>query len=271
MVSAFSGCELFDLGFKIETVGNLELTAKQIAAMHRQGDGVKRVALCVGIYRDSIYGYCKGADLDAERDAELFRQIGFDSVSKILNGDATRANIVAVGTELCAGLTSNDLFVVSLSSHGGQMKDYSGDEPSGFDQYFCAADGPVLDDDIWRLLCALPLCRVIFKMDACHSGSMLRAPHNYATAVQNRIRNAKLATETFDGSLLYIAGCADSTYSYGDSRHGGKLSYTMHITISKSSSYDRWCTLILAEMPANQVPVITKVGGPDFGNQPLFH
>ena len=58
IILTLSGCRLFDSGK--ETVGNLELNAAQIAALYRQGDGIKRVALCVGIYRDSIYGYCTG-------------------------------------------------------------------------------------------------------------------------------------------------------------------------------------------------------------------
>jgi len=266
-----TGCKNFNPSAEqITAVGNLALSAAQIASMYRQNDGVKRVSLCVGIYSNSMYGYCDGADLDATRDAALFHQLGFDRGITLLNGDATRAKIVTAGTALCSGLKSNDLFVISLSSHGGQTPDLSGDETTGYDQYFSAADGPILDDDIARLIAYIP-CRILFKVDTCHSGSMYRSPHNYAAAIKNRIRNARLEKEVFTGSMLFIAGCAENTVSYGNKQTGGQLSYTMHTLIPKASSYDHWCTLIQANMPPTQIPVITKIGSPDFGHQPLFY
>lgn len=264
-VLSFTGCETPWFSFdpssaQIEAVGNLALTAAQIAAMYRN-DGITRVALCVGVSR-GYAGSCPGADVDARRDAYIFESIGFQRVITLIDEEATRENIIKAAVELNTGLSSNDLFCVKGSSHGGEWNGK---------QYFCAFDGPFNDFDIWSMYCTqVGGVRDYFGCDTCHSGSMYRQPYDYGTALKNAVRNVGRDGETFDGSLIYVGGCTDDSYSYG-SVEGGVLSLCQIDCIPESDSWDKWLDLIQKRMPENQPPVITKVGGPDFGYKPLFY
>lgn len=262
---ALTGCKSFDPSpEQMTAIGNLALTAAQIAAMYRHGDGVYRVAICVGVYTGD-YGTCIGADTDAVLDAKLLTAIGYDDVRLILNEQATRQNIIDTAYAACANLKPNDLLYIKGSSHGGQRPNPQ--EPDGMDEFFCAADGPLLDDDIWTLLCQLPPgVRVILALDTCNSGTMYRAPHNYTASL--RVRNAA-RPYNLRASLLYIGGCADGLVSYGD-RTGGQLSNTMRLTLPRAATYDHWLDLIRASMPPDQIPVITKLG-PDFAHLPPLY
>jgi len=269
-MAAFTGCEMFNpTPEQITTFGNLALSAAQIAAMYRD-DNIYRVAICVGVYKGSVYGDCLGADTDAAQDAKLFQAIGFDKVDLLLNDQATRQNIIDSAYLACANLKAGDLLYIKGSSHGGQRP--NPDEPDGKDEYFCCADGPLVDNDIWRLLCQLPPgVRVILALDTCNSGTMYRSPHDYAAAVrQSKHREfAYDVAPPFEGSLLYIGGCDDGKVSFG-TREGGTLSRVMRKAIPISSTYQHWCDRIRAAMPPDQVPVITEIG-PSFALDPILY
>lgn len=272
---ALTGCKSFNpTPEQITAVGNLALTAAQIAASFRD-DNVYRVAICVGVYQGSVYGTCDGADTDAMLDAEFFRAAGYDNVTLILNEEATRQNIVDSAYAACANLKKGDLLYIKGSSHGGQKPNPL--EPDGKDEYFCAADGPLIDNDIWRLLCQLPPgVRVVMAFDTCNSGTMYRSPHDYGGAVAARIDAIpplsciRASVPSFYGSLLYIGGCGDSMVSYGNKLQGGQLSVAMRATIPKASTYSHWCDIIKATMPPNQIPAITEIG-PSFSYMPILH
>ncbi|MDD2241143.1 MAG: caspase family protein [Kiritimatiellae bacterium] len=272
-MATLTGCKSFNpTPEQITAVGNLALTAAQIAAMYRDDD-VYRVAICVGIYKGSVYGTCLGADVDAIQDAELLKAIGYNDVRLILNEQATRQHIIDTTYAACANLKAGDILYVKGSSHGGQQLNPAEDD--GKDEYFCAADGPLVDNDIWRLLCQVPPgVRVVLAFDTCNSGSMYRA-HDYAAAVQSRVLSEPVIScyyrnaETFRGSLLYIGGCADGQLSWGDAT-GGTLSKVMRATAPRASTYDHWCHLIRAAMPPEQIPVITEVQQ-SFGHLPPLY
>lgn len=254
---------------QLTTITNIALTAAQIAAMYREDD-IHRVAICVGVHKGSVYGTCIGADTDAVHDAAMLKSIGYNDVRLILNENATRQNIIDTTYQACANLKAGDLLYIKGSSHGGQRPNPA--EPDGQDEYFCAADGPLVDNDIWRLLCQLPPgVRVVLAFDTCNSGTMYRAPHDYAVVVRKRqISIAHWDDPTFRGSLLYIGGCDDGALSYGD-RTGGQLSLAMRAAAPRAATYDHWCDLIRANMPPSQVPVITEVGHPSFSHLPPLY
>lgn len=276
---AFCGCYTPHFSFdpsaeQIEAVGDIAATAAQIYASTRD-DGVYRVAICVGVYKGSVYGTCDGADTDASLDAEFFKSAGYDDVRLILNGDATRQNIVDSAYAACANLKKGDLLYVKGSSHGGQIA--NSEELDGRNEYFCCADGPLVDDDIWRLLCQLPPgVRVVLALDTCNSGTMYRTPHDYGAAVADRIDAEPCLScfrdhvPSFYGSMLYIGGCADGMVSYGNKLQGGQLSVAMRNAIPKAATYGHWRDLIKAGMPPDQIPVITELG-PSFSFMPTLH
>jgi hypothetical protein len=272
-ILAQSACNSFNPSpEQITALSSAALTAAQIAAQFRD-DSVYRAAICIGVYSDSIYGYCDGADLDATRDATTLQAIGFDQTNLILNGDATRQHIIDVAYATVANLKPNDLLYIKASSHGGQSPDQTGQEADDRNEYFCAADGPLLDNDIWTLLCLIPAdVRVILAFDTCNSGTMARHHRQRIRAMQRRIVNANTTrSDTLKCSLLYIGGCSDGKISYGNKQTGGQLSYTMLATLPYSPTYAQWGDNIKAAMPPDQIPVIAELGPTSFSNlTPLY-
>lgn len=70
--------------------------------------------------------------------------------------------------------------IINMSGHGATVRDQTGEETSRFDSVFVNYDfetaGFLLDDEIGRLLDALPQGKLIFlNIDACHSAGMTRS------------------------------------------------------------------------------------------------
>jgi hypothetical protein len=116
----------------------------------------------------------------------LLERFGFGEpeMTVLLDGQATRAGILAALDDLIATTAPDDIVVFYYAGHGSQMTDREGDEPSGFDSTlmpFDTARGSgenrdITDDEIHLRLEALagvtPYTTVI--VDACHSGTITR-------------------------------------------------------------------------------------------------
>ena len=150
-------------------------------------------ALLVGINKFKNYSQftLNGCVNDAKDMAALYKGLlGFNaSETKILtDAQATKANIMANLKSMVADAKAGKLsyLVFSLSSHGTQMNDTSGDEPDGKDEAFVPHDiaeksgswDPshiISDDEFHDLFTQLP-ANVLLEvyLDTCHSGSGLR-------------------------------------------------------------------------------------------------
>ena len=150
-------------------------------------------ALFVGINKFANYPQfaLNGCVNDAKDMAALYKSLlGFKAseTSILTDAQATKANIMArlkaMVTDARAGKLS--YLVFSLSSHGTQMNDTSGDEPDGKDEAFVPYDitqksgswDPahiISDDEFHDLFNQLP-ANVLLEvyLDTCHSGSGLR-------------------------------------------------------------------------------------------------
>lgn len=150
-------------------------------------------ALLVGINKFASYPQftLNGCVNDAKDMAALYKDLlGFKaSEMKVLtDAQATKANIMANLKAMVADAKAGKLgyLVFSLSSHGTQMNDTSGDEPDGKDEAFVPHDiaeksggwDPahiISDDELHDLFIQLPQ-NVLLEvyLDTCHSGSGLR-------------------------------------------------------------------------------------------------
>ena len=99
---------------------------------------------------------------------------GFTS-STLLTRKATAAAVTA-GIRRAAGkLGAGDLFVLSYSGHGGQVRDPSGEEADWLDETWVLWDRELLDDELYALWAAFkPGVRILVLSDSCHSGTVLR-------------------------------------------------------------------------------------------------
>jgi hypothetical protein len=155
---------------------------------------MKRKALCVGINNFKNYpsAALQGCVNDAnEMSSLLTGLLGFsdEDVTMLTDADATKANIMdqlqVMVDEAKAG--KRNYLVFSLSSHGTQVPDLSGDEEDAADEAFCphdlAQDGDVwdpnfiiTDDELHDLFVTLPEGVLLeVYLDTCHSGTGLKA------------------------------------------------------------------------------------------------
>jgi len=154
----------------------------------------KRRALCVGI---NIFEHLPAATLrgcvnDSQAMAGLLRErMGFarDEILLLNDAAATRDAVLKALREMIDGALAGryGYLVFSFSSHGTQVPDLEGDERDNADEAFCTYDTAV-KDDAWdrdhlivddELCCLAALvpksCLFEVFMDACHSGTGLRA------------------------------------------------------------------------------------------------
>jgi len=110
-------------------------------------------------------------------------------IVKLTDKDATKANIIKNLKEMVDGAKSGKYtnLVFSMSSHGTQLPDLSGDEPDRADEAFCPYDLAqkgdkwdlnfvISDDELRDLFIQLPeKVTLEVYLDTCHSGTGLKA------------------------------------------------------------------------------------------------
>jgi hypothetical protein len=166
-----------------------------INAPPRAGAQAKRVkgrALLVGInqYQQPWVNPVRGSEEDALATRDfIMRQYGFlDSEIRLLAGpQATRRAILDSFEEwLVEGTQPGERVFFLFSGHGSRLKDDDGDERlanpgDSMDETIVPFDvnerpeSQIRDDEINRLVAALPGRMVVMVFDSCHSGTITRA------------------------------------------------------------------------------------------------
>ena len=153
-----------------------------------------RKALCVGInvFKNLPSATLQGCVNDAKDMGALLKDLlGFTAgdITTLTDTQATKANIMNNLKSMVADAKAGkySYLVFSLSSHGTQVPDTSGDEPDRADEAFCPHDlaqkgnawDPnyvIVDDELHDLFIQLPK-NVLLEvyLDTCHSGTGLKA------------------------------------------------------------------------------------------------
>lgn len=153
-----------------------------------------RRALCVGINNFQNYPQAalQGCVNDAHNMSSVLREyLGFTGgdITLLADAQATKANIMGNLRTMVNDAKAGRLgyLVFSMSSHGTQVPDRSGDEPDRADEAFCPydlaqagnqwdANHVVIDDELHDLFAQLPQ-NVLLEvyLDTCHSGTGLKA------------------------------------------------------------------------------------------------
>ena len=136
------------------------------------------------------YGGWDGALRSPENDArameKLAKQVGFEKVTSVLTTKAKRDVVIDHMLAIAKELLPGDLFFLSYSGHGGQVKDVNKDEFDRLDETWCLYDGQLLDDEIfWCLSKFKKGVRIVAMIDCCHSGTALKA-------IQDRVKKDPL-------------------------------------------------------------------------------
>ncbi|NHQ59955.1 caspase family protein [Chlorobium sp. BLA1] len=154
----------------------------------------KKKALCVGInqFKNFPSAALQGCVNDAnEMSALLQKLLGFKKgdITVLTDAQATKAAIINSLKEMVDGANAGKYtyLLFSLSSHGTQVPDLSGDEPDRADEAFCTYDLAqsgsqwdknhiILDDELRDLFIQLPSTVLLeVYLDTCHSGTGLKA------------------------------------------------------------------------------------------------
>ncbi|SPF78741.1 hypothetical protein ALP8811_02672 [Aliiroseovarius pelagivivens] len=124
---------------------------------------------------DGKLAACEADALDMEALAEAE---GF-TPTRLLTADATRQNVVDQIEQAAAELKAGDMFLLTVSGHGGRVPDFNQDEDHDgddkMDETLCLFDFQIADDELYMLWTKFQAgVRVLVVPDTCHSGSMIR-------------------------------------------------------------------------------------------------
>ena len=157
-----------------------------LACGHAAGAQTVR-GLVIGIDDYAHEKPLRGAVNDAEDISSALREIGVDDLTVLLDGDATRNNIVVQWQALMDRARRGDTLVLTYAGHGSQEKERVAEtEPDGKDEVLVLGgfsrkgEGTgerIFDDEIhqWFLDAGRKGLRVIFVADSCHSGTLTRS------------------------------------------------------------------------------------------------
>ncbi|UWQ36633.1 caspase family protein [Leisingera aquaemixtae] len=112
--------------------------------------------------------------------------------ARLLTSDATRANVTEEIRRAARDLKAGDMFLMTVSGHGGRIPDFNMDEDHDGDQKFdetlCLYDFQLADDELYMLWSEFRAgVRVLVVADTCHSGSMIKVgPAPMPTALFGR-------------------------------------------------------------------------------------
>ena len=188
-------------------------------------------AVCVGINDyPGIFNDLKGCVNDANDWSALLQgTFGFD-VSRILDSQATRANVRAALQGLIDSTNAGDVAVFTYSGHGTQVTDRSGDESDPYDEAICLYDGNLIDDELRLILNGIhPQAALVVISDSCFSGSVTRLAGEKAiprfmppqVSTEGRLARRSFLIPEADMPEILVSGCSDSEYSY-DAEFNGR-------------------------------------------------
>jgi hypothetical protein len=230
-------------------------------------------AVCVGINNyPGLSNDLKGCVNDANDWQDLLEYSGFQ-VTKILDAQATRSNILNAFEDLVKNASPGDHVVFTYSGHGTSVADKSGDEVDSYDEALYVHDALILDDELRSIIRKLdPQARMTVIADSCFSGTVTRAL-NTETAVPRYIKTDDIpaGTKLKKGLLsdedmveILLTGCSDSEYSYDayvNGRWNGAMTANALSIIKKGQTYNEFYSLLRKALPSGQYPQTPQLEG----------
>jgi hypothetical protein len=242
-------------------------------------------------------------EFDAQDMEMLAKDAGFAHRTLLITKDATRDAVVGAIQQAAAESQPGDMFLFTISCHGGQVPDFNRDEEDGIDETLCLYDAQLIDDELHALWSAFrPGVRVLVLSDSCHSGTVVKAQRHASlgaerlaalgrprfmpsivaakTARQNRdfyfqkassipSRLSDSVTRTMASpvaaTVRLLSGCLDHQYSYEGVTNGRFTGALLEAWGQGGfqGDYTAFHQAILDRMPVEQTPNHFTVGAPD--------
>ena len=206
----------------------------------------------IGMENSKFAGSCPGAHVDATKMANEFRS-RYSDVVVLEDKNATKASVA----KALSDATNADLTILFYSGHGGSEKflNPGPEEIDGNDEFLCLYDTYMRDNEIWDFVTKCK-GRVWLIFDCCHSETMFRSVGFKMKMVENMV--IPLSDEI---NMLCWSGCADDTFSYGDSS-GGMFTEAFFRNLDETLTYDKFWSLLTKDNKLKSYEIIkrTKIG-----------
>lgn len=244
-------------------------------------------------------GELRACEADAEDMAAIADSQGFD-VTTLMTKAATRDRVRSEISRAANALEAGDIFMLSYSGHGGQLRDRDDDESDSRDETWCLYDAQQVDDELYALLERFEEgVRILVFSDSCHSGTVVKAAYYHGTvrgrntvhsategkyrympteqalrtyrhnkAFYDRIlanKDLRDAQERVRASVILISGCQDNQFSADGDLNGLFTAQLLRVWRNGAyeGTYRRFYRAILDRMPPDQTPNFFRVGQAD--------
>lgn len=210
---------------------------------------------------------------------QVLRGAGYDT-TVLLDGDATKAAVVAALRNVVTASRFGDRVVFTYSGHGTWLPDRNGDELDQRDEALVCHDyrsgGLLTDDELHEIFSQRRFgVRGLILSDSCHSGTVTRAmmdplgsdraprflpPVTFLSgldlAAAERVQTMPPAGRPRSGTVL-ISGCADDEVSYDvhDTRpHGAFTFAALQALRDNPRNLNAWYASIRRQLPSEAYP-----------------
>jgi metacaspase-1 len=232
--------------------------------------------ICVGInnYPGTINDL-NGCVNDANDWASLLDSFGFQT-TKILDEQASKANILSAFQNLVTNAVAGDVVVFTYSGHGTQILDTSSDEADGYDEAIYVYDGAIIDDEFRTILnTANKDAEIIVITDSCFSGTVTRlvaedhAKRRFIKTDEippSAILKSRFLSKMVEEDMveILIAGCSDSEYSYDayiNGKYNGAMTANAIPLLVEGITYNEFYTKLRALLPSTEYPQTPQLEG----------
>lgn len=252
-------------------------------------------ALCVGINDyPGTQSDLSGCVNDAKDWRAALESRGY-KVTTLLDGQATRKNVLNALRTLIASGRSGDKLCFTFSGHGSWIPDANGDESDQRDEMLCPHDigknQYLLDDDLAEVFGKKANgVNLYFISDSCHSGTVSRfAPPLFPDAAAllpkprflppaaflkgKMLKKSEMIANLTAGktaakqkySALLMAGCLDVQFSY-DANFNGKANgaftfFALQELAKKPQTPRQWMLGVRKRLPTSVYPQTPQLYG----------
>ncbi len=250
----------------------------------------KGISLNIGLnavnplYYNGDEGKLNACENDAMAMKEIAISQGFEEPRILIGSRATKNRFRKLLNDCRESLEAGDLFLLTFSGHGGQIKDTEGEEADGRDETWCLYDGMVTDDEIYQQWQQFREDVKIWVIsDSCHSGTVTRGffdekkGRKFQMGKNDRKRSFDpLGIRRLDANILpsenqvlasvrLFSGCRDWQYSRDGQTHGR---FTEALLTAWGGgnffgNYQEFFAAIVKQMSYTQLPAHGILGKPN--------
>lgn len=228
---------------------------------------------------------------DAKDMRALARKQRFQDNAMLIDAQATAAAVTTAIADTAKKLSRGDIFLLTYSGHGGQVRDTNNDErdKDRMDETWVLFDRQLVDDELYTLWSKFkPGVRIVVLSDSCHSGTVTRnipvfegsgprpraMPRPVGAAVEQAHRalyreiqknNRGAERARVSASILLISGCMDNQTSMDGDRNGAFTGMLKKVWNGGrfAGDYRALRDKIVSLMPSSQTPNYYRIGAPN--------